>query len=362
MSENTNSQPETPARPTILVTGATGFIGQHIVQTLLKRGYSVRAMRRAGRDLPGIAASKVEWVDGDLDAPETLRAAMRGCPGVIHCAGFYPRDGLDMQAARQKGVGQIRNLFDECLAQRVARVVYISSPATLGVGDVSKLTREDKTGMLRPDPERQAPERRGLNETDFYVPGTVQNAYFEAKWAMEAEVYRYMLRGLAAVVLVPSAVFGPGDHKPTSGEIILRIARGKMPALIGDTFNMVDVRDVADSAVTAMERGRPGRRYILGGSNLSVADFGEAVSHLAGVDAPRFHLPAAPVRGVARAAEKIGRRIGANPPAWVVGTDLMALCRPLLDERARAEIDHTARPYRQTLTDSIAWFRENNYL
>lgn len=362
MSEHSSAQPKSAPKPTILVTGATGFVGQHVVRGLQTRGYKVRAMRRPEHAIGLGEPAGVEWVDATFEEPATIRAALDGCPGVIHCAGFDPRDGLDLLGARGRGVGQTRHLFDACLAQNTARVVYLSSPVTLGIGDISRLTREDKTGALRPDPQRQTQETRGLNETDFYVPGTLQNAYFEAKWAMEAEVYRYMLRGLAAVIAIPGLVFGPGDRNSTTGEILLKIARGRMPALVGESLNMVDVRDVADSAVSALERGRPGRRYILGGTNLRVNAFGDAIGELAGVSPPRFHLPAKPVRGLARAAERFGRRIGANPPAWVVGADLFAFARPLIDARARAELEHTSRPYQRTLSDALTWFRENDYL
>src|SRR5690554_7409584 len=133
MSEQIGPKSGAAPKPTILVTGASGFIGRHIVQVLQSRGYPVRAMRHKTREDGASVTSNIHWVDGELDAPATLRAALKGCAGVIHCAGFYPRDGLDMQAARARGVRQIRHLFDACLAEQVARVVYISSPATLGV-------------------------------------------------------------------------------------------------------------------------------------------------------------------------------------------------------------------------------------
>jgi dihydroflavonol-4-reductase len=328
-------------KPKILVLGATGFVGAHIARELASRGYPVRATCRPSSETWHVADVDVEWVQADLDNPETLGAAVDGCLGVIHAAGFYPRDGLDVDAARRRSVAQLRHLLDACLERRIPRVVYVSSPATLGVGGSS----DDV-----------------LDETDLYVPGTVQNAYYESKWAMEAETYRYIRQGLGVVITIPSAVFGPGDIKPSTGEFIVRLARAKVPALIGDWLNAVDVRDAADSIVSALERGRPGRRYILGGHNLSVDEFTTLVSDLAGVERPRFHLPASPVRRFARITEAVARRLGVDVPAMVVGVELAAFSRRMSSDRARAELDHHTRPVRQTIADALAWFGEHDYL
>jgi dihydroflavonol-4-reductase len=328
-------------KPKILVLGATGFIGAHIARKLASRGYPVRAARRVSSQTWHLADVDVEWVQLDLDHPQTLKPALQGCLGVIHAAGFYPRDGLAVDAARRRSVAQLRRVLDACLAERIPRVVYVSSPAALGVGDSSAEV---------------------LDETDLYVPGTAQNAYYESKWAMEAETYRYMRRGLGVVIATPSAVFGPGDIKPSTGEFIVRLARGQVPAIIGDWLNAVDVRDVADGIVSALERGRPGRRYILGGQNLTVDDFSSMICELAGVDRPRFHLPQSPVRRLARLTERIGRGVGIDLPAMVVGVELAAFSRQVSSDRARAELDHHARPLRQTLEDALAWFGEHDYL
>lgn len=328
-------------KPKILVLGATGFLGAHVARRLRARGYPVRATRRASSQTWHVDDVELDWVEADLDEPETIDAALDGCLGVIHCAGFYPRDGLDVDAARRRGVRQLRHVVDGCIARRIPRLVYISSPATLGVAG--------------------APQA-ALDETALYVPGSVANAYFESKWAMEAELYRYVRRGFPAIIAIPGALFGPGDVKPSTGEFLVRLARGQVPAVIGDRLAAVDVRDVADTLVNALERGRPGRRYILAGTNTSVDDFVELVGELAGVDTPRFHLPAEPVRRLARLAERVGRRVGLDVPAMVVGTDLAALSRPLDDQRARAELAHESRPLRATLEDALSWFRQHDYL
>lgn len=327
-------------KPKILVLGATGFIGAHIARSLNKRGYPVRATKRASSKTWHVDAD-VEWVQADLDDQASIESALDGCMGVINAAGFYPRDGLDVDRARKKGVGQLRHLMDACLKLRIPRVVYVSSPATLGIGQ----STEDV-----------------LDETNFYVPGTVKNAYYESKWAMEAELYRYIRLGFPAIITIPSAVFGPGDIKPSTGEFVVQVANGKLPAVIGEVLNAVDVRDAADGIVSALERGRPGRRYILGGDNLAVDDFVELISELADVDKPRFHLPSSPVRHLARFTEKIGRRVGVDVPAMVVGVDLAAYSRKLSSARAQAELDHHARPLRQTIADALAWFGAHDYL
>lgn len=328
-------------KPKILVLGATGFLGAHIARTLAKRGYPVRATKRSSSKTWHVADVDLEWVQADLDDPQSLDGALGGCLGVIHAAGFYPRDGLDVDAARRRGVGQLRNLLDACSRHRIPRIVYVSSPATLGVG-------------AGPDDV--------LDENDLYVPGTVGNAYYESKWAMEAEVYRYLRRGVPAIITIPGALFGPGDIKPSTGEFLLAVAKGRLPAVVGDALNMVDVRDAAQSIVNALERGRPGRRYILGGENLEVDDFVELIGELAGVDKPRFHLPSTPVRHLARWTERIGRKVGVDLPAMVVGVELAAFSRQLSSDRAQAELAHEARAPRRTISEALAWFAEHNYI
>ncbi|MGM0555675.1 MAG: NAD-dependent epimerase/dehydratase family protein [Myxococcota bacterium] len=332
-------------KPTILVVGATGFLGAHVVRALRNRGYPVRATRRRNSPTWHLDDVEVEWRLADLDEPASMGDAVAGCRGVVHAAGFYPSDGLAVGPAQMRGVSHLRHLFDAIRAEEVPRVVYVSSPATLGLGD----SADDV-----------------LDETHFYTPGTVVNAYYESKQSMEAEVYRYVRDGMPASIVLPTAVFGPGDIKPTTGRFLVEVARGRMPAVLDATMNAVDVRDVANSVVNALERGRGGRRYILGGENSSVMDFTRRAAELAGVSPPRLAAPAGPVSRAARVIERIGRRtvgrLGIDVPPFVVGVDLMAYSRGVDDSRARAELEHQSRPIARTLEDAFAWFEEHDYL
>lgn len=332
-------------KPKILVVGATGFLGAHVARALRNRGYPVRATRRRESPTWHLDDLDVEWRLADLDDPSAMESAVDGCLGVVHAAGFYPSDGLSVEPAQMRGVSQLRHLFDAIRSHEVPRVVYVSSPATLGLGD--------SRGAV-------------VDETQFYVPGTVGNAYYEVKQSMEAEVYRYVRDGMPASIVLPTAVFGPGDVKPSTGRYLLEVARGRIPAVLDAHMNAVDVRDVANTLVNALERGRGGRRYIIGGQNLSAMEFTRRAATACGASEPKFAAPAEPVSRAARVLERIGQgtlgRLGLQLPPLVVGVDLMAHSRAVDDSRARGELEHQSRPLGQTLEDAYRWFREHEYL
>ena len=236
--------------PTIrcCVLGATGFIGGQIARAAVARGWQVRGLRRRPHATGAVGDLEVEWVSGDLADPASLVAAMRGCPLVFHAAAYYPHRARDVWDTVRHGVTGMRNVLAAASAAGVKRLVYTSALTTVGPPS---------------DPRQLAGER------DLYTPGSVPLPYFEVKWAMEMEAARATAQGLPVVTLLPTAVFGPGDVKPTTGVILLMVARGQLPVTVEGTINVVDGRDVAAGHVAAAERGRPGRRYILGGHNLT---------------------------------------------------------------------------------------------
>jgi dihydroflavonol-4-reductase len=328
-------------KPTVMVLGATGFIGAHVARKLDRQGFSVHATRRASSRTDHIDDVDIDWHSVDLDRDGELAEALGPCQALFDCAGYYPKDGLRVERARRRGVGRVRRVMDACKQSGIGRVVYVSSPATMGL---------------------EGDDQGRVSESDLYVPGTVDDAYFEAKFSMEAEVYRYVDDGLPVVIALPTAVFGPGDIKPTTGEFVVRVADGRMPVLVDGRFNAVDVRDLADTLVAALQQGRPGRRYVIGGANVGIEDFTRMVTDIRGVEPPSYTLPGKWTREAARIAERLGRKVGYDGPSPLVAVDLIHFARPVESERSEGELHHSTRPLEATVRDTVEWFATHGYL
>ena len=327
-----------------LVLGATGFIGAHVVRALLEAGHSVRAFRRGATPslaLEGVE-SEVESVVGDLRDSAAVERALAGCDILYHAAGYYPTGSPSLARALAEGVGSVRPAFEAAMRAGVARVVYTSSLTTIGrPGDAGRLA----------------------DERDYYLLGSTGAPYFEAKAAMELEAYRFAARGLPVIAVCPTACFGPGDVKPTSGVALLAIARGQVPIYLSGEVNVVDVRDVAASQVAAGERGRPGERYILGGSNASIRSLLNEAAAAAGVPPPRVGLPRGLVAAVGGFAAKPASLLPFAAARYLsTGVSQIALAQPLSSAKAERELGHSHRPLRATVDDSFSWFRQHGYL
>lgn len=319
------------------VLGATGFIGGQIVRAALARGWEVRGVRRRPDAVGALddLTDQIEWVQADLTDPASLVAALRGCPLLFHAAAYYPQGNPDPWAAVQHGISGMRNLLSAASRSGVKRVVYTSSSSTVGPPS---------------QPNQLA------NEDDLYLPGTAQLPYFEAKWAMEQEALRASAQGLPMVVVIPGAVIGPEDVKPTTSSILLMVARGRLRWSVEGALNVIDGRDLAAGQVLAAKRGRPGRRYIIGGHNLSIEEMLTNMAEVAEVSPPRRTLPVGLVERLARLGRKL--RI---PSAGQV--EAIQHWQPLDTTRAEEELGLPApRPFKETCQDTLEWFRQHNYL
>ncbi|MBO6036732.1 MAG: NAD-dependent epimerase/dehydratase family protein, partial [Acetobacter sp.] len=273
-----------------LVTGATGFVGSAVARILHDRGHSLRLMVRKGSDLRNIAELSAEIVDGDLLRPDTFERAVKGCRYVFHVAADYRLwvpDPAPMMTANVEGT---RLLMRAALNARVERIVYCSSVAALGlIGDGSIA---DETTPIREH--------------------AVIGVYKRSKYRAEQEVLRLIReQSLPAIIVNPSTPVGPRDIKPTpTGQMILDCAAGRMPAYVDTGVNIVHVDDVAIGHALALEQGKIGEKYILGGENFLLHDLFDMVSRIAHVAPPRVRLSQEVIWPVAVVSEWLSRAFG----------------------------------------------------
>jgi dihydroflavonol-4-reductase len=323
-----------------LVLGATGMIGGNVARALAEAGIAVRGLKRPGSPTWHLQDLPIEWVTGDLMDPSSLASALEGCRFLFHAAAYYPRHSQNLRGHLRRAVGGLRNVLSAAIRARVEKLVFTSSLTTIGPPG---------------DPERPA------NERNRYLPGSTDSAYFEVKYAMEMEVLGAAAAGLPAVVVNPTVVLGPGDVKPTTGALLVAVARGQVPIWLPATVNVVDVRDAAAAQVAALARGRVGERYILGGHNVSVKRALTLAATLAGVRPPRWSASLRTVGLLVGLAEGLGRLPLISPPP-LEHAKTMAHWQPLSAEKARRELALEPRPLEETFRDGLAWFRAHGYL
>jgi len=327
----------------ILVTGATGFVGSAVARRLLREGAGLRLLTRPGSDRRNLAGIDAEVVEGDLLAPESLKAAVADCEAVFHVAADYriwTRDPDEMMRANVDGTVA---LMRAALDAGVGRVVYTSSVATLGI---------NRDGS-------PADEATPVSLADMIGP------YKRSKFLAEEAVRRMVAEdGLPAVIVNPSTPMGPRDVKPTpTGRMLVEAATGKMPAFVDTGLNVVHVDDVAEGHWLAREKGAVGERYVLGGTDMTLRDILAVVARESGRAAPKVRLPHDLIMPIAWLAEGWARVRGSGEPFVTVDGLRMAKKHMYFSSaKATRELGYAARPAREAIVDALAWFRDNGYL
>jgi dihydroflavonol-4-reductase len=327
---------------TILVTGATGFVGSAVARLLVERGEAVRVLVRAGGDRRNIAELPVEPVEGDLRDAGSLERAVRGCTALFHVAADYriwvPRPAEIYEV----NVAGTTRLMLAAAAAGIARIVYTSSVATLG-------TNRDGTPADEATPVGLADMVGHYKHSKFFAEEAVRRLVTE--------------QGLPIVIVNPSTPVGPRDVKPTpTGRTIVEAAAGRMPAFVDTGLNVVHVDDVAAGHLLAYERGIVGERYVLGGQDMTLREILAAIARLCGRRPPRLRLPHGLVMPVAYAAEAAARLTGREPFVTVDGVRMARKRMFFSSAKAHARLGYRARPAEAALADAIAWFRAAGYL
>ena len=324
---------------TVLVTGATGFVGSALARALLARGEKVRALARPNSDRRNLLGLPVEITEGDLRDTASLRRACQGCTGLFHVAADYRLWTANPQELYASNVEGTRGLMLAALETGIPRIVYTSSVATLGL---------DSSGI-------PANEDTPVSETDMV--GHYKRSKFLAERLVDELVVR---ESLPAVIVNPSTPIGPYDLKPTpTGRVIRDAYFGRIPAFVDTGLNLVHVEDVAHGHLLAFDKGQVGRRYILGGEDMSLREILAAIARLAGRKPPTVELPRLGLMPLAFLAETWARLTGGPEPQLTLDGLRMSRKKMFFDSgRAARELGYTFRPAQLAIEAAVAWFSQ----
>lgn len=321
----------------VLVTGATGHVGNVLVRELLARAERVRVMVLPGEDCVSLQGLDVEIVPGDVRDPTTLQRAMQGVETVYHLAGVISILPGAEELMRQVNVEGVRNVAQAALRAGVKRLVHTSSVHAF----------------------QRLPQGVTVDESVPFAPDSPDGAYDRTKAAGTLAVLQAVRQGLDAVIVCPSGIIGPYDYAGSEmGRTILDFSRAKLHFLIDGAYDFVDVRDVARGLVLARERGRTGETYILSGTWAKLTVLRRMVQDVTGVRSPVLLLPFGLARLVAGLAERFYRLTKSTPrfTRYALRTvrDNASFCRA----KAQRELGYNPRPLQETIKDTLAWWRQ----
>ncbi|MSP60052.1 MAG: NAD-dependent epimerase/dehydratase family protein [Myxococcales bacterium] len=323
----------------VLITGATGFLGSWIARELIAAGHTARALVRRTSSLANLEKLNVERAEGDVLDRASVERALEGCDAVIHTAGvahFLPGDNERMYAVN---AGSVEIVLGAALAAKVTRAVLTSSTAVMGGSRERRVADESTPGNA---------EALGID-------------YFISKLRGERAALALVARGLPLCVLRPVVALGPGDIYHSSATTFLALAKRQLPVYVPGGASFTDARDIARAHVAALERGRIGEVYILGGHNLEIGDMVRRVAKVAGVPAPR-QAPFALAYAVAALVEGAFRIAGKRPDLSRQLVKASRLYTWVSSAKAERELAYTYRPFEESLHDTLRFFLQTGRL
>src|SRR5437588_8209337 len=325
-----------------LVTGATGFVGSHVAQLLCAQGADLRLLVRGSSRMENIADLRAETATGDLRNPESLKKAMQGCEFVFHVAADYRLWVRDPEQMYRSNVEGTRAIINAAMESGVRRVIYTSSVATMGFTTQGHIASETSPVSLQ----------------------DMVGHYKRSKFMAEQIALQAGRQGANVVVVNPTTPVGEQDIKPTpTGRIIVDFLKRKFPAYVDTGLNVVDVKEVAHAHLLAMEKAVPGKRYILGGENLTLTQILDRLSALTVLPSPRVKVPHAVALGFAVFDQFFtGIVMGREPRATIDAVKMGRKKMFASSAKAERELGYKALPVEDALRRAVEWFPAHGYV
>src|SRR6266852_2003366 len=325
----------------VFLTGATGFVGSHVARVLVAQGADLRLLVRSGSDLRNIQELQSERVVGDLRDAASLKKAMAGCEVVFHVAADYRlwvRDPAEMYRSNVEGT---RAILEAAHRNNVRAVVYTSSVATMGF-----------TGNGRP-----ADEDSPVSLADMI------GHYKRSKFMAEQIALEAGRSGMRVVTVNPTTPVGEQDVKPTpTGRIVVDFLKRKFPAYVDTGLNLVDVRECARGHIAALEKGKSGERYILGGEDLTLKQILDKLAKITGLPSPMLKLPYIFAYAAGIADEIVTGRLRGREPRATIDTVRMGAKKMFASSyKAERDLGWKIVPVESALRRAAEWFRVNGY-
>lgn len=323
------------------VTGATGFVGSHVARALAQQGASLRLLVRPSSNKKNLDNLKADLVTGDLRDPGSLEKSIAGCDVVFHVAADYRlwvRDPEEMYRANVEGT---RAILAAARKNNVRRVVYTSSVATMGFTSNGEPADEDSPVSL----------------------ANMIGPYKRSKFMAEQVAIEAARTGQDVVIVNPTTPVGERDIKPTpSGRIVIDFLKKKFPAYVDTGLNLVDVKQCAEGHVAALEKGRSGERYILGGENLTLKQILDKLAAITGLPSPKVKVPYVLALATGVVDEIYTGRIRGREPRATIDAVRMGRKKMFASSaKAERELGWKVVPVDDALRRAVAWFKENGY-
>jgi dihydroflavonol-4-reductase len=331
----------------VFVTGATGFLGSHVARALADAGADLRLLIRRTSDLRNVAdLSGAEQVQGDLRDPASYERALEGCEAVFHVAADYRLWVPKPDEMYRSNVEGTRGLLEAARRQGVRRVVYTSSVATMGFA-----SNGNSNGHL-------ADESSPVSLDDMIGP------YKRSKFMAEQVAFEATRSGLDVVIVNPTTPVGERDIKPTpTGRIVLDFLKRKFPAYVDTGLNLVDATECARGHLMALEKGKRGERYILGGENLTLKQILDRLGAITGLPSPKVKVPYAVALATGVVDEVVtGRLLRREPRATIDAVRMGRKKMFVTSAKAERELGWRTVGVDGALKRAVDWFRANGYV